>query len=376
MPIKIVHTADNHIGMRFSHIPNIEAREKMVAERILALKRIVDFANINKADFLVVAGDLFDKLKTPSDDLKKTATILNNFVGEAVVIIPGNHDYFSASGDELWSNFSKHINEEKVFVLTDYRPKSFAVNDSEITFFPAGCRSPHSSENLIGWVKEYPKNTRALNIGIAHGNVEGLGLDDVHKYFNMTPAELKSSGLDFWLLGHIHVPFPTQSVASNPGYFFSATHTPDGFSKKHSGFFWLIEVDEKKNLQAILQNSDSFRFITLEKNLHSMEDFESLKSEIDCFNAPKTALKLVLNGRLEKEQIPECENHLEKISSAFLFFSKENNLTEKIDKKYIDAMYPNDSIPHHLLTELLKEEDEGLSLQICSELMEKIKNAS
>jgi exonuclease SbcD len=376
MTIKIVHTADNHIGMRFSHIQNESAKEKMVAERILSLKRIVDFANEKKAHFLVVAGDLFDKLSVSSKDIKDTAAVLNKFDGEAVLVLPGNHDFYSEDQDSLWSKVSKFIDESKVLILTDYFPKKFLIEDTEVLFFPAACRSKHSSENMIGWVKDYKKTSASINIGIAHGNVEGLGLDDVDKYFNMTPAELKKAGLDFWLLGHIHVPYPSQSVTSNPGYFFSATHTPDGFAKKHSGHFWYIEVDDKKTVRGTLNSSDSFRFVTLDKTINSIGDFDALKTELDTFNKAKTALRISISGRLDKEQINECEKYLEKIKDEFLYFEKNGKIKLKIDKKYINEHFPNDSLPYKLLNELLDVKDDGMALQLCNELIETEKNAA
>ena len=52
-------------------------------------------------------------------------------------------------------------------------------------FYPAACRTLHSQDNMIGWVKNEEKNPNAIHIGIAHGNVDGLGRDEDGKYFNM-----------------------------------------------------------------------------------------------------------------------------------------------------------------------------------------------
>jgi len=56
MPIRIVHTADNHIGLSFKQYPEIQP--KLVQERFSALERIVAHGNQKQANFLVVAGEV------------------------------------------------------------------------------------------------------------------------------------------------------------------------------------------------------------------------------------------------------------------------------------------------------------------------------
>ena len=60
MSVSILHTADLHIGLRFRHIQNDKARDRLVQERMDALKNMVLMANERRTDFFVIAGDLFD----------------------------------------------------------------------------------------------------------------------------------------------------------------------------------------------------------------------------------------------------------------------------------------------------------------------------
>ena len=57
---RILHTADNHIGISFGRYPDAVC-DRLLEERFTALERIVATANEREAHFLVVAGDLFDK---------------------------------------------------------------------------------------------------------------------------------------------------------------------------------------------------------------------------------------------------------------------------------------------------------------------------
>ena len=60
MSLRILHTADNHIGLSFNRYSET-AKDRLIEERFASLDRMVTTANERKAHFIVVAGDLFDK---------------------------------------------------------------------------------------------------------------------------------------------------------------------------------------------------------------------------------------------------------------------------------------------------------------------------
>jgi len=119
---------------------------------------------------------------------------------EKVIIIPGNHDFYMDEAESLWQYFKSIVDTEKIIVLDQYEVFIDSVGDQEVRFYPAACRTLHSEQNMIGWVANEEKPSNAINIGIAHGNVVGLGRDEDGKYFNMREDELSGAGVDFWLL--------------------------------------------------------------------------------------------------------------------------------------------------------------------------------
>ena len=60
-----IHTADWQIGKPFAGIADAHKRALVQQERIEAIKRIGRVAQENRAEFVLVAGDLFD---SPSAD--------------------------------------------------------------------------------------------------------------------------------------------------------------------------------------------------------------------------------------------------------------------------------------------------------------------
>ncbi len=218
MSIRILHTADNHIGISFRHYPD-HVRDRLLEERFLALERLVAAANKRDAHFFVVAGDLFDKLSVSVGDIKRTVEVLRRFEGEAVLVLAGNHDFCEGAQSKLWKTFRKTAEGSNVMALTEARTHDFEVDEQQVRFYACPCPSKYSAEPVVSWVADEEKDEGILHIGLAHGNVEGLGLDADQRYFNMTEAGLRAAGLHTWLLGHIHVPSPAPSTTGTPLFY-------------------------------------------------------------------------------------------------------------------------------------------------------------
>ncbi len=242
MAIRIYHTADNHIGLSFVQYAE-PARDRLVAERFAALERMVADANVRQAHFFVVAGDLFDKTTVTAKDIKRSVDVLSRFEGVAVLVLAGNHDYCEGPESKLWATFRKAAENTCVLSLTEPGTKNFSVDEHAVKFYACPCPVKHSATPMTDWVAAEQKESGMLHIGLAHGNVDGLGRDTGQNYFNMTESDLRAAGLHIWLLGHIHVPAPRPGFAGTPTFFMPGIPTPDSVKCKHPGHAWWIELD-------------------------------------------------------------------------------------------------------------------------------------
>ena len=363
MSIKIIHTADNHIGISYNSVA--QAKKYLIEERLNALKRIVEKGNSENADYLVIAGDLFDDTKLNKKNTDEVIKILKGFT-KKVLITPGNHDFISSEQDGLWDYFKRKINPEQIFVLDGYEVFADNVGDTKVHFYPAACRTLHSEENMIGWVAEVEKPGDVIHVGIAHGNVVGLGRDEDGKYFNMTEEQLKSAGVDFWLLGHIHVPYPTKEVLQeNPGFFMSGTHMPDSWKSTNNGNVWIIEVSNDKKVSARKFQPSSFVYRTFDIVLNSMTDIDTLKNGIQECDKKNSAIRLNVEGILVENEIQVLNTLIEEYqkSDEILYFECNKFINQRIDQTVINKKFSDNSLPHILLSELLQDEPEGLSAQ-------------
>ena len=86
--MKILHTADWHLGKKLDHFSRIE-------EQKLVMQEIVDIAEKQNVDLVIVAGDLFDTINPSTDAVElfyKTLKQLSKNGSRPVLAIAGNHD--------------------------------------------------------------------------------------------------------------------------------------------------------------------------------------------------------------------------------------------------------------------------------------------
>jgi len=76
-------------------------QEKLVEARFDALKRCVDIANEEACELFVVGGDLFDRVSVAKRDIQRAASILAEFQGRLVAILPGIHNHITQQPNVL-----------------------------------------------------------------------------------------------------------------------------------------------------------------------------------------------------------------------------------------------------------------------------------
>jgi hypothetical protein len=221
-------------------------------------------------------------------------------------------------------------------------------------------------------VADQEKPSDRLHVGIAHGNVEGLGLDADQRYFNMSDSDLRNAGLDTWLLGHIHVPAPSVGTTGKPIYFMPGIHTPDSVKCSHPGHAWWIEMDANGTCRHEQLTTGAIRFVRMNPDLHHANDIRELRAKCESLDAPNTILDLQLAGRLREEEIAELNAMLGTISPAFLNFSQDRDIASVLDAAAISKRFPEGTLPSALLQALLSDDahpgDAHLALDIIESL--------
>ncbi|MFW5961681.1 MAG: metallophosphoesterase family protein [bacterium] len=377
MFLKIFHTADLHIGMKFSNYPEY-IRNELVQSRFDILERMILTANQEQCNIFLIAGDLFDKINIPQKDIIRVIKILNKFAGDCVLVMPGNHDYDNGMV-ELWERFSNNISNN-ILLLNQYQSYDLRDFDLDAKVYPAYCDSKHSDTNRLTWIKEI-KETKEIKennevrwqIGIAHGALEGISADLSNQYFNISENELLQIDMDLWLLGHTHISYPLKDEISNRKVFNAGTPEPDGLDCKHQGTAWIIEIDQNKNITARTVYTGKYRFYDLNLQLESQVDLLKIKETLLKKDPEKKIVRLSLQGTVEEWLFQEKEDFYQELRKELAYLEiDDSQLKIKITEDLIDQEFMENSFPHLVLKNLAASKEED-ALQLAYEMIKEVK---
>ena len=192
--IKIVHTSDVHLDSRFSSEADGDFRNS--AER--AFSAVVSCAIEERADLLLIVGDLFDNNRVGEADFEFVRTQLAR-VECHTVLLPGNHDVHDEKS--VWHRLEVSSAGGHVHALLEPDGKQLSLGNISTKVW-GRAMAEHAPEN-IPLLNPPPRNEDHWNIGLAHGQVvskrAGIGSSQI------THDEISASGFDYLALGHVHV---------------------------------------------------------------------------------------------------------------------------------------------------------------------------
>lgn len=373
MSLKILLTADVHLGMKFAAFPKVQ--QELSQTRFETLRTIVSLANENKCDLFVVAGDLFDRQTLSDHDVVLAAQIISEFQGKLAAVLPGNHDFLLPGESKLWQKFQSNA-QDRVLLLHEPKPYPLRHYDMDAILYPGPCNARHSEVNRIEWIKEVPKDSSVRHhIGIAHGSLIGLSPDPERKFYPMTEEELKDAGLDIWLMGHTDRMQYPEAPSQFARIFYPGTPEPNGFDCQHPGSVWLFQIDDNKKISASSILTGKHRFIHHEAVLTNDSDLDALLKKFSAGVYKQDLIKLSLKGHLPKDSYARLSQVLSEIDDSVFYLHPPDTsgLAEEITLEEIDREFAQQSFPHRLLKSLSAIEDSSEALQIAYELIQEAK---
>jgi DNA repair exonuclease SbcCD nuclease subunit len=186
--MKFIHIADVHLAAApDSDMPWGAERQKEIWS---SFEHIVTVCNQEKADLLLIAGDLFHR-QPLIRELKEVNYILSKLETARAVIMAGNHDFIGAR-----SNYADFIWNEKVSMFCRQEMEIFHFPELGAEVYGFSYLTRDITEPLYDDVK--PDNNGRIHILLAHGGDE--------RNIPLNRRRLLESGFDYIALGHIHKP--------------------------------------------------------------------------------------------------------------------------------------------------------------------------
>ncbi|MBN1163922.1 MAG: DNA repair exonuclease [Candidatus Krumholzibacteriota bacterium] len=195
--IKILHTADIHMGAPFEFLGERGGEQRRAIREVFS--RITALAAADY-DLLLVAGDLFDDgFNVAEKDLLAAVEALSSLgSGCRAVILPGSHDYWTAGS--VYERDAKRLEGAgKVNILTPDN-NLLTIPELSLTVHGGVLTSNATSRNLLADL--IPDPEVSWNVAVLHGSVSGASAAQEEE----NPIELGEmrKGFDYLALGHWH----------------------------------------------------------------------------------------------------------------------------------------------------------------------------
>lgn len=262
--VKILCTADVHIGRRPSRLPERVDAARLSCAR--AWETLVERAIEEQVDLLLVAGDLVDEKNRYYEAAGPVEAGVNTLTeaGIPLLAVAGNHDHESLSwlaarfNDDQFRLLGHDGRWERHTVMSDGR----AILHVDGWSFPA----PAVLEDPLD---SYPlqESDDVPVLAMVHGDLDQPG----SRYAPLSSARLSALPVNFWLLGHVHAArlqrrgdapwalYPGSPQAMDPGE--PGVHGP-----------WLLEIDPGGRFSARPLPLSGVRYETIDVDVDGVED--------------------------------------------------------------------------------------------------------
>jgi DNA repair protein SbcD/Mre11 len=197
MSIRLLHTADVHLGATFKVLGDRGREQHRQVRETFA--QVVTLAVRERVDAVLIAGDLFDSAAAARVQAAFAAEQLGR-LGEAgipVCAIAGNHDPLGEGSAALWEDLAARCPHLSVLGPT-LECRVFPERD--LTVVGRSIADRLSAESPLAGLP-VPRRTHFL-VGLAHGSIQRPDLPA--RFGLMTPEEIAASGLDYLALGDWH----------------------------------------------------------------------------------------------------------------------------------------------------------------------------
>lgn len=312
--MKFIHLADCHLGDRFdfkSGLSNqIRENNKKSLEDILR--------NNKDLDFLLIAGDLYERSLFTLKDYKELFDCIEDF-GKDVFYVAGNHDYIGEENEAIFK-----MKPTNLHIFNYENLEYYEINSTRI--YGLSYRDRIFSKDFS---YDIDLDSDYFNILLVHATIN----NPESSYLNLNLDKLKKIGFDYVGLGHIH---KWENFGNN--IYYAGSIEPSDFSDIYDYGYILFDQGEITHI-----DSSIMQFYDLELNLDNFKDENELISYLNTKlkSNKENYLRLNIDGTVNTKKIREgiradyLEIKLTEVESLYnLVNLYPNSLLEKYRKKF------------------------------------------
>lgn len=356
---KFLHAADIHLDSPMHRLAAYEGApvEELRQATRRAFENLIEHALFESVDFLLIAGDLFDGDWRDYNTGLHFVSQVNRLkdAGIPVFIISGNHDAASKVTKSLRY-------PENVIVFPSDMPSTHVIKSLGVAIHGQSYETAAVKTNLAA---KYPAPfAGCFNIGMLHTCVTGR--EGHESYAPCRIEDFKSSGYDYWALGHVH---KHEVVLDEPLTVFPGCIQGRHIRETGPKGCVLVSVKKDDPPRAVIKPLDVVRWSRLKVDVSPctsgydcLDAFESrLEEQIAENPSQPMVIRVELAGKTNAhdELLADPERWQEEVRSAALGIAGDQVWIEKVKIKTDPALdekaFESAGGPLHELIEYLDE---------------------
>jgi DNA repair exonuclease SbcCD nuclease subunit len=311
--MRFIHTADWQLGMT-RHYLRGDAQPRYAAARRDAVAQLRAVAEESGAEFVVVAGDVFEHNQLGPRVISQSLEAMRS-IGVPVYLLPGNHDPLDASS-VYTSELFRAERPANVHVLAasgvhEVRPG--------LQLVAAPWRSKRPTTDLAAQVLPGLPADGVTRILVAHGGVDILDPDPTRPSLLRLAAvreALDRGALHYVALGDRHSRTPVGDCG-RVWYSGSPEVTNYDDVESDSGHVLVVDIDGD-GVSVAPRRVGRWRFTTLRRQVDNDRDIADLDMNLDLLgDKDRTVVRLALTGTLTVTDRAMLDACLDKYSRLF-----------------------------------------------------------
>ncbi len=322
--MKILHTADLHIGAELSYLGERASSRRY--EVLGVFRNITTLCKNENVEICLIAGDLFDSNSAAKEFFPSVMSNIAETKNTRFFYVAGNHDPLYATSPLVCEKLPDNL-----YVFgTEYETTEL----KELGVRIAGRSFSHSSMEFCD--KLSMPQDELVNILLLHADFA----KNESVYNPITPEFAKNCGADFIALGHIHKRTQIEKIGNT---YIAYPGCPEGQGFDESGPKGVYIGDISKSSCDLRFTECSDRIHVIKKaDLSAATDtsaavdmiLSALKSEFGEDFA-RNLYKLTLVGETERADIINFAELSAELSKNLYFVKLINNLRDRLDLKLL-----------------------------------------
>lgn len=306
--LKLLHTADWHLGRRFPAFER-DQEVRLTRARLEVLGRILNVAASRNVDAVLCAGDLFDRPSPPEEWWRGAlAEFARRDWRRPVVLLPGNHDPFTATSAYHPSHPFRAGLPDFVHVV-DRPGWQLPIGDNAVVLANP-CTSHAGQSDLAEKLPPREPGDERIRIGLIHGQT--FDIEGHQTNFPIAKGSAEARGLDYLAIGDTHAFREVEPDAPAPTVYPGAPEATN-FGERDTGNVVLVFFPLDRRRRARVEAERVGTWTWREAQCDSLVELKNLRAEPDLQHA---VLRLTLDMALPMDEYDEAERILEELAGS------------------------------------------------------------